>query len=239
VKKKQGYAYYRKEYSKKGYRRVFRIVFIFFLFCSGLQLVKTFFIDIYSVKNISMEPTFHSGTNVVVSPLAYGIRNPVNTEEVADFISTPGRGDLVVLVSPAVELQSWILRYIDQYLRFFSFQKLSYVYRHSNEWGSAFQVKRIIALPGEMVYLKNYTAFIKKPDSDNYISEFLMSKSEYKVHSGEVDGSLAPFSTDMDPIVLTQDQYFVLGDNRPYSLDSRNYGPVFRERLVGKILFSY
>ena len=238
MKKKQGYAYYRREYSRKGYRRVFRVILLFFLFCSAIQFVKTFLIDVYTIRNTSMQPVLVSGKRVVATPVVWGVKNPF-TGKAFDFISRPDRGDLVVMVSPHVDEYSWGMRYLDQYIRFLSLQKLSFVYRNSPEWGSAFQVKRIVALPGETVYIKNYQAFIRKADSDNFIIETLLTDADYNPQTGTLNGSQAPFSTDSEAVTLGSDQYFVLGDNRPSSLDSRTYGPVSRDRISAKILFSY
>jgi signal peptidase I len=48
-----------------------------------------------------------------------------------------------------------------------------------------------------------------------------------------------PFSGDGEEITLREGEYFVLGDNRPESSDSRSWGPLPSSRIVGKVIFRY
>ena len=84
-------------------------------------------------------------------------------------------------------------------------------------------VKRIIATPGEAVCIKNGEVFING--------------------SRLWEPYLAPGTTTMtgtprneSVILCGRDQYFVLGDNRKNSLDSRSYGPVRRQNILGAII---
>jgi len=81
-------------------------------------------------------------------------------------------------------------------------------------------VKRIIGLPGEMVSIKNGEVFIDGLGLDEpYIS--------------------AKDSDNMKPILVPQNSYFVLGDNRHASSDSRHWGSVSIDQIVGKVLMRY
>ncbi len=94
-------------------------------------------------------------------------------------------------------------------------------------------VKRIIGLPGETVYMDNEgRIYIGKGDEPAQLLDENFAKDE-------------PFSPDRigiasinNPIVLGEDEYFVLGDNRNNSSDSRfsNVGNVKRENIVGKVV---
>ena len=44
-------------------------------------------------------------------------------------------------------------------------------------------------------------------------------------------------TSDYDKITLKDDEYFILGDNRPISKDSRYFGPVKEDEIIGKIIF--
>ena len=75
-------------------------------------------------------------------------------------------------------------------------------------------IKRVIGLPGESVMYEDGKLYINgKYVEDSY------SLSETK---------------DFDNIVLKEDEYFVLGDNREVSKDSRMIGPVKKEQILGK-----
>ncbi|MQF70017.1 signal peptidase I [SAR202 cluster bacterium AD-804-J14_MRT_500m] len=82
-------------------------------------------------------------------------------------------------------------------------------------------VKRIIGLPGEMVSIKNGVTYINDHKLDEpYVGT--LKENENAQYS-----------------ILDENQYFVMGDNRPYSNDSRHWGPVPLEKIIGEIWFNY
>ncbi len=85
------------------------------------------------------------------------------------------------------------------------------------------QVKRVVALPGQTVDIQESTGA-------------LIVDGEELVESYVYDATLKKQGVSY-PVTLGEDEYFVLGDNRSNSLDSRNYGPVTSDQLVGKLLF--
>lgn len=88
-------------------------------------------------------------------------------------------------------------------------------------------VKRVIGLPGELVEVHSGSVFINGAELDEpYLDEANLS--------GEMN--CIPLSTDCR---LGAEQYFVLGDNRPNSNDSRAWGAVPEENIVGKVWFVY
>jgi len=80
-------------------------------------------------------------------------------------------------------------------------------------------IKRIIGLPGENVKVDNGKIYIN--------GKRLNEKYEKQVTTGNVD------------LVLGPDQYFVMGDNRGGSSDSRVFGPIKRDTIEGKAWFVY
>lgn len=83
-------------------------------------------------------------------------------------------------------------------------------------------IKRVIGLPGEIVEVKNGGVVIYDGAGSRILDE---SKYLFGVETG---GDLK--------IALKQDEFFVLGDNRPFSYDSRRFGPVKKEDIIGKVL---
>ncbi len=79
-------------------------------------------------------------------------------------------------------------------------------------------IKRIIGLPGEKVEIKDGRIIIENNN------EIITLEEEYL--SFETRGNTS--------FVLEQDEYFVLGDNREFSYDSRRFGPIKKENIVGK-----
>lgn len=82
-------------------------------------------------------------------------------------------------------------------------------------------IKRIVGLPGETVQIKNGVITITKDGKNVVLNEKL-----YLPELKETDGNVN--------ITLGEDKYFVLGDNRPFSYDSRRWGVLPEEDIVGK-----
>lgn len=78
-------------------------------------------------------------------------------------------------------------------------------------------IKRIIGMPNDTIEIKNGVLYI----NDEEIEE------EYAYGQ----------TSDYDKITLGEDEYFILGDNRPISKDSRYFGPVKEEEIIGKVIF--
>lgn len=87
-----------------------------------------------------------------------------------------------------------------------------------------FLVKRVVGLPGETIYEKNCRIYVKKPG----FAPVRIKESYYRYRSCE------PFSAN-----LGNNQYFVMGDNRPHSEDSRDFGPIPENLIVGKLVFEF
>ncbi|EHC12821.1 signal peptidase I [Fischerella thermalis] len=121
--------------------------------------------------------------------------------------SNPQRGDIVVF-SPTKELQK-------------------------EDYQDAF-IKRIIALPGEQVALKNGKVYINnQPLSENTY----LSPSQQTVVNVCTSGPQPPFLA--KSVTIPPDSYLVLGDNRNSSYDSRCWGVVPRENIIGRAVIRF
>jgi signal peptidase I len=81
-------------------------------------------------------------------------------------------------------------------------------------------VKRIVGLPGEVVEIRKGVVYV---DNNPVPESYAYDHSEY----------------DMEPILLGPLNYFVLGDNRSNSNDSRVFGPVHRDHVLGHVWLRY
>jgi signal peptidase I len=89
---------------------------------------------------------------------------------------------------------------------------------------SQYYIKRIIGLPGETVEIQDGQVYIYNKDNAN---GFLLEQSSYGIQ-GFTFGNMKT--------TLDNNQYFVMGDNRSLSSDSRRWGPVNRNLIIGKVL---
>ncbi len=102
--------------------------------------------------------------------------------------------------------------------------------------------KRVIAIPGDTVRLEESVAYVKGGNEDFFISEFEMSGIGYDLDIPVLpEGwtSDMPLSGDLDDFFLEDGQYYVLGDNSGNSRDSRYWGFVPENYLVGRVFFKY
>lgn len=84
--------------------------------------------------------------------------------------------------------------------------------------GTKYLIKRIIGLPGESIEIKNNILYIDgKPFEEEYIDPSMTMK-DYKLEG-----------------VIPNDSYFVMGDNRINSMDSRDFGPIKKSDIIGKV----
>jgi signal peptidase I len=86
-----------------------------------------------------------------------------------------------------------------------------------------FFIKRVIGLPGEKVSIKNNKIVIYNLA---HAGGFVLDESSYLPETTETNGDIE--------VTLGQDEYYVLGDNRTSSLDSRAFGPINKSYIIGK-----
>lgn len=171
--------------------------------------------DWNDVPTGSMKPTILEGDRVFVNKLAYDLKVPFTTWHIATW-GEPKRGEIVVFFSPA------------------DGKRL---------------VKRVIGLPGDVVELRNERLFVNENAAAYQpIDEALVhdDRSALGQNSVVVEEDLGTRSHQMmlvpseyamrsfGPVRVPAGQYFMMGDNRDQSYDSRFIGPVSRDRIVGR-----
>jgi len=90
-------------------------------------------------------------------------------------------------------------------------------------------IKRIVGLPGETIEVKDGKVVVYKEGEDGK-SAVVLDESIYLPVDSETPGSAR--------VDLKQQEYFVLGDNRPFSSDSRKWGVLEKELIVGKVFLN-
>ncbi len=88
-------------------------------------------------------------------------------------------------------------------------------------------IKRIIGIPGERIKIEAGIVYV----NDQALEEAYIDVSTPTFPNG--------FLTEGEERVVPQDSYFVLGDNRPGSADSREYGFIERSHIIGRVIYRY
>ncbi len=89
-------------------------------------------------------------------------------------------------------------------------------------------IKRVVGVPNDILTIKRGKVYIEAPGGP----EFELDETKYLAADVYTD---IPESYQKRTFELGPNQYFVLGDNRRVSVDSRYYGPILRSQIVGKI----
>jgi signal peptidase I len=188
-------------------RSVFLIVLIVTSFRSAVA-------DWNDVPTGSMKPTIFEGDRIVVNKLAYDLKVPFTTWRLVRW-GDPIRGDIVVLFSP-----------IDD-------KRL---------------VKRVIGVPGDTVaivddrLLVNHVPVAYSPPTPGLVNGRTPGCAGKLIASERIGGRQHAVMIAQGghcrpgfaPITVPPDTYFMMGDNRDESFDSRFFGPVERDRIVGR-----
>jgi len=178
-------------------------------------VIRSFIAEPFRIPSASMLPTLHIGDFILVNKFAYGIRLPVLNTKVLET-GEPQRGDVLVF-------------------RFPQDTRVDYI-------------KRVVGLPGDKVGYFNKTIYINGEAIEQQVKAkdvsllgLVPSRAELRVEQlGDIEHELL-----IDPdrslvegeMVVPAGQYFVMGDNRDNSNDSRFWGTVPEQNLVGKAFF--
>lgn len=101
------------------------------------------------------------------------------------------------------------------------------VFSKAEDGGKARQlIKRVIALPGDRIVIKNDVVTLYNPEHPDGFDP-----DEGKQHQP----STVPTSGDID-VTIPEGEVFVMGDNRPNSLDSRVFGPIKSDDITGRLV---
>jgi signal peptidase I len=167
------------------------------------------------VPSGSMQPTILVGDRVLVNKLAYDLKVPFTTWHIAQW-SNPRRGDIVVFFSPKDGTRL---------------------------------IKRVIGLPGDTVELRNDRLLINGQPMDYTTLEpqipgqlsgperarGIFATEQLPLHAHAVMAiNGIPAMRSFGPVHVPDGHYFMMGDNRDNSFDSRYFGTVDRGQIVGR-----
>jgi signal peptidase I len=180
-------------------------------------IIKTFLVEAFQIPSGSMERTLLAGDFLFVNKAVYGAQIPGTKARLPGFES-PRRGDVIVFAYPKNP-------------------ELNYV-------------KRVIGLPGDTVEMRGGEVRVNgdplaeryvqrvDPGHDVYDPEFNWQR-DYLLGGASVARNYHPTRDTWGPLVVPAGRYFVLGDNRDNSADSRYWGFVGAAAIKGRPLVVY
>ena len=208
------------------------------------HLMQILFVQAFVVRSDAMAPALTAGDRVLAAPMSYGPRLPAFGYRLPG-LSQPRRGDIVLVEPPYYERPGVLRSLLDPLLRFFSAQRLSLTRDPEDVWRSPLVVKRVLGLPGDRIRFELDRAYLLprgKQPVFGFRSEHAIAEREYELRFEQRNELLepdSPFAGSIDEIELGEDEFFVVGDNRPRSLDSRHWGAVPFAALRGRLVLRY
>ena len=173
-------------------------------------ILRSFIFEPFQIPSQSMVPTLEVGDFIVVNKFSYGVRLPILGTKLVP-VADPERGDVAVFVPPHDP-------------RYF--------------------IKRVVGLPGDRVRIEDnqvwvngealeqqFIATVGRVSSANLnLSEEKTGEVLHRIHTIDPPSRLGRNAE----YVVPDDHYFMMGDNRDNSLDSREWGPVPDSNMVGQ-----
>mgnify|MGYP001767771457 CR=1 FL=1 len=201
-------------------------------------VVHSSLITMYKLRSATMEPTLSMGDAIVTTPL---YDTHPGTEGRFSLLVPSDRGDIVMLSPAYTKKINGFARFFRALVSFLSFQQIR-PFSDKDSPGERPSVRRLVAIPGDSIYMDKYVLYVKPAGSSHYLTEFELVKKSYDISVDELPegwSSTLPFSDSFPELTLGADEYFVLCDNRLCVSDSRIWGPVPADRVQGKVLFRY
>ncbi len=180
----------------------------FFPVLALVLVLRSFIIEPFQIPSASMVPTLLVGDYILVNKYTYGLRLPVLGTKIVEM-NEPERGDVMVFFPPHKDI---------------------------------YFIKRVIGLPGDQITYKNKQLFINGEKVDQTLLAELpplnpqvelisekMGAADHLINKTKRINRMDDFS-----ITVRPGHYWMMGDNRDNSSDSRAWGQVPEDRIVGK-----
>lgn len=178
-------------------------------------VLRSFLVEPFQIPTGSMIPTLQVGDFILVNKYAYGVRLPVIGTKIMD-VDDPERGEVMVFIPP-----------------------------HENKY----YIKRVVGMPGDTIRYENKDLYINGELIAKEFEESIVIDTSIGELSGslytETLGGIEHHTQHIDGAgrrrartswVIPNGHYFMMGDNRDNSSDSREWGAVSEDDIVGKAI---
>ena len=201
-------------------------------------ILRSFFFEPFKIPSGSMIPTLQIGDFILVNKFTYGVRFPVWNKKILE-IGSPARGDVVVFRYPVDESVDYIKRVVGV-----PGDLVEYKNKHLTVNGQAFAYENIMFIPQvgydeRSEFIKNLTPENLRPKHfmENYPQRPSGFPSNFVPDTSYPHMENCQYTFEGFTCKVPPGSYFMMGDNRDNSLDSRYWGFVPEANLVGKAVF--
>ncbi|MDP2315539.1 MAG: signal peptidase I [Pseudomonadota bacterium] len=208
-------------------------------------VIRSILVEPFQIPSGSMVPTLAIGDFILVSKLAYGVRVPFTNIEIVPR-GEPERSDIVVFIHPPTQNPDpWC--HVKRFPQWATFDLLPGPGPCDTDY-----IKRVVGLPGDTVEVRDDVVYVNGLEQTrtfqqgySYTDQFCRA-DDMRMFEEVLDGHSHPVlqsttyaqrMADWGPKTVPDGQYFMMGDNRDNSADSRVWGFVPRDNIKGKAMF--
>lgn len=207
----------------------------FFPVILAVFVLRSFVVEPFKIPSGSMIPTLHVGDFILVNRYTYGLRLPIVNKKIVEM-NSPQRGDVMVFHFPNDPSIDYIKRVV-------GLPGDSIVYRDKKLWVNG--VEQAQLRDGDLNYVESGLNFVHteryKENLNGRSHPVLLNPDMPPIHLNNVDEfpmfELCSYSEQEMRCTVPLGHYFMMGDNRDNSRDSRYWGFVPDEMIVGKAFF--
>lgn len=210
---------------KQVRNRVLTIIFVVVAIYIAMNLVLAFVIFPARQTSISMEGDIARDSCIMFTPL----------------VRHYSRGSVVLVKPRRQDQKTPAQRILDTFVLFITGRQFS-IDSINGLVGDANQIRRVVGVPGDTIYMRDYVLYIQPKGSNYFLTEFELVKHPYKTNintnPGGWDNAIGVTGS-FEKMTLGEDEYFLLADSRNSAIDSRLWGTLKGKEVRARALITY
>ena len=228
------YEHYKKKINTK---KIFRdIIYVYLIAVLFVLIFNSLFLQAYKIPSNSMEPQIQENSLVLVDKFSVGAKYPFSNKRFFNGIKNIERGDIIVFMSEQYMRNNKMFRVLSTITYTLSFSLIDL--QNWDKKNINTYIKRVIGLPGDRIKYEVENNQIVVYINDK--PEFQVINKPYQIIEENLDNSLLLSKMTLKKEYLVKEnEFYVLGDNRVSSIDSRVWEGVTFDQIIGKAILKY